>query len=66
MPLPSGQAPLVLVDDVVTTGATCASALAALAATGRRCAVLALCAAIEAQERPAAPPLDSTPDPATP
>jgi len=48
-PLPAGSERLVVVDDVVTTGATVGAALAALGA-GRR-AVLALCAAAEAVRR---------------
>lgn len=44
-PLPAGAARLVLVDDVVTTGATAAAALAALGCPPARAAVLALCQA---------------------
>lgn len=44
-PLPGGAALLVLVDDVVTTGATARAALAALGAGPQAAAVLALCGA---------------------
>jgi len=65
-PHPAGHGALVLVDDVVTTGATASAALAALAPSGRPVAVLALCAAVEAQHPLTEAPSPSPADTATP